>query len=49
MQIFTLYVLELFQVADAIELHKKPICAFCPTAISPHSPLVNIGNDVFAV
>jgi hypothetical protein len=40
MQIFTLYVLEFFQVASAIELHKKPICAFRPIAISPHSPLL---------
>ncbi len=39
MQLFTLYVLEFFQVASAIEWHKKPICAFFPTAVSPHFPL----------
>jgi hypothetical protein len=39
MRLFTLNVLEFFLVASAIELHKKLICAFFPTAISPHSPL----------
>ncbi len=42
MRLFTLYVLEFFQVASAIELHIELICAFCPTAISPHSPLRNV-------
>jgi hypothetical protein len=40
MRLFTLYVLEFFQVASAIKLHKKSICAFCPTAISPTLPYV---------
>ena len=42
MRLFTLYVLEFFQVASAIELHIELICAFCHTAISPHSPLRNV-------
>lgn len=40
MRIFTIYVIEFFQVAGAIEFYKKSICAFCPIAISPHSPLL---------
>jgi hypothetical protein len=44
MRIFTLYVIEYFQVASAIEFCKKSICAFCPTASSPHSPLLGDGD-----
>lgn len=44
MRIFTIYVIEFFQVAGAIEFYKKSICAFCPTASSPHSPLLGDGD-----
>jgi hypothetical protein len=42
MRLVTLYAHEFFQVASASKLDKKSICAVCPTAILPHSPLISL-------